>query len=373
MLVAKARSGAGPGLIEVVSRCTMLVFVVLLARCSGTLTNARAGRLLQSYIDERDGGAYLLDASQIAGQMGKTVTVDYTAGSPAPGSQDDIMQNLIKNGFVDKTTQTQRYPNVAGTYEGKWQDTRQGYKLTLSLSTLPGSSDVSGTSQVTLFGNLCNEGRVSGHVDTQGLLELKFTDQKAYRVEITPTPFPPPVSRPPGSGEKVTGKGQYGDLPPIAKRLIPGVGRDASLNCLVFPDQATLRFSKSGDQADLTGDTHLELESNHPLSLSGSASGPPIEVKHYTYSFPPKFQSFVASGSSAEQKKVNAGKIEVGAFDHLVLQASETSAQGGFAWKVRYNELAKILSQKDSSEGIGHATFGKQPDGGWVVTGYGLF
>jgi hypothetical protein len=55
-----------------------------------------------------------------------------------------------------------------------------------------------------------------------------------------------------------------------------------------------------------------------------------------------------------------------------MILSSDTMAQAAFGWQVDFNRAAKALSGKDKASGTGSVIFVKQPDGNWVVTGYGL-
>jgi len=69
--------------------------------------------------------------------------------------------------------------------------------------------------------------------------------------------------------------------------------------------------------------------------------------------------------------QINGGPIEVDDVSRLLL-TTETIAAAEFAWHVKFNGAARILTGKDSQTGRGTVEFGKQPDGTWVLASFDL-
>jgi hypothetical protein len=91
----------------------------------------------------------------------------------------------------------------------------------------------------------------------------------------------------------------------------------------------------------------------------------PINVPIYSYSLSPTTLGLVKVVDGHDV--VDVGKIVVDSVDKLLL-VSETAAAGNFKWHRDYNKIGAALNGTNKQEGVGRVSFGKQPDGTWVIT-----
>lgn len=99
-------------------------------------------------------------------------------------------------------------------------------------------------------------------------------------------------------------------------------------------------------------------------SLTGKATGQKVDVKYYTYKFSPEAEKQV------DQGRARAGRLEIGAVSNLRL-VTDTEAIAEFSWEASLNDLGKLLTH-ENPKGVGHAEFGKKPDGTWFVDRWGV-
>jgi hypothetical protein len=306
----------------------VLCGIVLLALATGcdrastkTLNESSAKRMLTAKINAEK-NAYLLNFSAARQAIQIPSHDDYTQGSYRGNDPRAAAQRLLRDGFMTQARQDSSFPNVSGNYKvdltlQKSTNNTVPTSLiqTFSLSQQPTDATVSGQYNVDVFGG--------------------------------------------NSGPKIDN---------FHGPLTGSVGRDGTVH-LTYGTQfggtvADYKFGSSGHDLTLTG-KQVFFNGIPTMTLTGSGPGGSISVPSFSYAFSSKFKPL----PSPHEDQIDAGEIEVGEVSDLLL-VTETIAQANFTWHVAFNDAAKALAGQTMASGTGGMTFGKQPDGNWVLHDY---
>jgi hypothetical protein len=271
--------------------------------------------------DQKD--KYLLSFAGIPYTLKQLTRNDYSQGSypeslPAfMGSRianpQAVIQRLLKAGYVSQSKTTFTVPDVSGNYEAE-------------LSWLWGGSYHMKATYALTISMKPADNSISGH----------------YHEEST------------GGGA------QYANGP-----LAGSVDADGIVHLSWSGKNLAYSFNFTNGEKRLTG--KQPFVGGPDVTLVGHGPGGEITVPVYSYALSSGFETL----PPPHQDEIQAGKIEIDQITNLLL-SSDTMAQAAFGWQVDFNRAAKALSGQDKASGTGSVIFVKQPDGNWVITGYGL-
>ncbi len=91
-------------------------------------------------------------------------------------------------------------------------------------------------------------------------------------------------------------------------------------------------------------------------------SMPSMELTAYSYVLLPGFLKLV----DANGDKVTVGTIQVDDVTDLLLEGTDTAAEGNYTWHLDPNEVGKAILDAGKTKGSGRVFYRKQPDGEWV-------
>jgi hypothetical protein len=226
------------------------------------------------------------------------------------------VQRLLKAGFITQTRKDITIPNVSGDYhvhliwpKGSWTGDAT-YELHVSMQ--PSYASISGT----------------------------------YKVQTTY----------PNGGPAMSSSG------PLSGSVSP----DGTVHILYGGTPATYQYHSGGGTVTLTGDQPFATQMP-TMTLTGTGAGGTISVPSYSYAFSTKFTPL----PPPHDGEISAGTVSIDDVTNLLL-AGETAARSSFAWHVDFDDAAKALTGQTKATGTGHAEFGKQPSGDWVLAGYGF-
>ena len=114
-----------------------------------------------------------------------------------------------------------------------------------------------------------------------------------------------------------------------------------------------------------------ETDPTNPVTFEmKSRTGPEsVAVTLYTYSWSPAFNNQIVE---ANKDHVALGPIKVLRVRELLLgPTADTMAHAKVDWTVDLNAVGRAV-KNGPENGTGIAIFGKQPDGKWIVTDFGL-
>ena len=304
-----------------------LTLLALVVGCEGgsstkNLTESSAKRMLVAKISADNKDNYLLNFDAVSETIREPIREDYADGTYRINDPRLAVGRLIKAGYIIQSRKEFTVPNVSGNYkvELTWPKEVSSIALrnaiyTFSLSMEPTFSTVSGKYSVDSWVNSGQEtmsanGPLIGSVSQDGTVQLAYVTQYGSRIE------------------------------------------------------EAYKFSTSGQGVTLTGNQPF-LNGIPTMTLTGSGAGGTISVPSFTYVFSDKFKPVAPPNAN----QIVAGKIVVDEVSNLLL-VTETIAQANFTWHVTFNDAAKALTGQTTASGAGQMTFGKQPDGNWVLAEY---
>ena len=301
----------------------------LMAACgdSKVLTAERAKALAQARLDMTNQGGVVVNVGTLTSQLN-------TRTLQTPEQLLPSMKRLLDHGYIEQKSYKIIYPDLSGTYTGGWAYPQfsRGIGIRVTLST-----DQSRPPNVT--GSYTAE---CGEFD-RGALKRRFDC---------------------GTGSLA---GSLGRQPPYI--LNPSNHRAFS----VWPEELgsfslmsiTLQLGSSDDT--LAGYFQLISGVQNPLLLTGKNSHRNIEQDEYSYNWSQTFPQTFMNGPSM----LNLGHGVIDSCDNLLL-GSETSASCVVKWHVDLDTPRSALMGPNRVEGTVSATFGKQPDGTWIITSLDL-
>ncbi len=295
--------------------------------CSKALTASSAVGNAQKFIDDHGDGGVNTFAGELTNQIGAEMPQHWT---------NSCVQRLIKIGYLQERTATTTYPNLTGEFKGTHTTPfASGFVDTLSLRTAPTNPPrVEGSFRFCLrppntFYGTCNWGPVTGVVMKYGAqtrLSMKTSMQWIYRsdaeMNVDPLNLPSALGGPLGA---------VGGTSPLAVTLERG-----------NPDNLVGSFETAA------------------LQLHGNAAKPDIQREVFVYSWTDKLPRDTFNGSLLQ-----LGHLVIDTCDNLLL-SSETSATASCSTHIKLTDAAKIIFGERPTTRSLRATFGKQPDGGWV-------
>lgn len=130
---------------------------------------------------------------------------------------------------------------------------------------------------------------------------------------------------------------------------------------LVISTESGIRLTGNVKRYEVTGSY------TYPVELGATESkGGQLITKQYRYRFVRGFDDLIMG-----KEAVKAGIIKIDRLENLLLD-STVEASASFYWHVDFNKAAQGLTGRLQQSGVGRASFRKQPDNRWVVTGYKL-
>lgn len=304
-----------------------LALLALAVGCKGgsstkSLTESSAKRMLIAKMSAENKDDYLLDFDAVSEVIREPTREDYTDGTYRINDPRLAVGRLVKAGYITQSRKDFTVPNVSGNYrvELKWPKEVSSIALrnaiyTFSLSMEPTFSTVSGKYSLDSWVNSGQEtmsanGPLIGSVSEDGTVQLAYVTQYGSRIE------------------------------------------------------EAYKFGISGQGVTLTGNQPF-LNGIPTMTLTGNGPGGTISVPSFSYAFSDKFKPL----ASPRANEIVTGKIVVDEVSNLLL-VTETVAQANFTWHVTFNDAAKALTGQTTASGTGQMTFGKQPDGNWVLAEY---
>jgi hypothetical protein len=287
-----------------------------------SLTESSAKRMLAAKFIAENKDDYRLNFYAVSEAIRVPTSEDYAEGTYRVNDPRLAVGRLIKAGYITQSRKDFTVPNVSGNYrvELTWPKEVSSIALrnaiyTFSLSMGPTDSTVSGKYTLDSWVNSGQEtmsanGPLIGSVGQDGTVQLAYVTQYGSRIN------------------------------------------------------EAYKFTSSGQGVNLTGNQPF-LNGIPTLTLTGSGAGGTISVPSFTYVFSDKFKPVAPPNAN----QIVAGKIVVDEVSNLLL-VTETIAQANFTWHVTFNDAAKALTGQTTASGAGQMTFGKQPDGNWVLAEY---
>ena len=288
-----------------------------------TLTVASGQSMLQDFLSkDAVRGKYLVSYTSLNGFMGRPLFVDLEHGSFPGNGPEAVLKNLAAAGYVGTVTETFSIVNMSGSYHGVWD----GEPMSLTLTRVQQTNVFSGPFLVRGANGCPNGGTAAATAHKGGSVTLNFNHQ------TNPS------------------------------------------NCIIWgapPDHVGIA-STDGHLA-FTGTCQGRWGggwgvSQCPLKVAGGASRPPlVGVTRYTYAWTRSFAKWISKPGL-----LRAGSVRVDRVDNLLLDPGGVSAQGRFFWHADLDGPATLVTGEHRATGEGAVSFGKQPDGDWVVTDYSI-
>ena len=301
-----------------------LVFVnlLVLSACSQALNERRARSLVQNQMDRL---ATLTDSS------GLLVAVGRLTDLPRETLQERVSfpgaRRVVADGYLEETASKITYlDDLTGTYQGPWPvDAGWIFKLemTINKTTKPPTIDAR-------YGVTCGQDRDCYAGTCQGELQ------------------PPNSSRFINCNTRINGAA---NLPSVA--LSPRPNNSDQLSGYFTLPNNSFTMPPPGTESQF-----IQV----PMSLHGSSNHQMIEQEVYRY----KWSNNLPSDTIVSDK-VRLIHAAVDACEDLLLQG-ETTASCNCKWHSNLSKLLKSIFGKNRLEGTIRATFGKKPDGNWLVT-----
>lgn len=295
------------GLRSIGNLCGAIVLVLALQACaSNKPLTASSAKAMLTESLKKKGDAYMVTITSVARQIRSQTREDYSAASFGDSDPRAQVGRLLKAGYITQAREDLTYRNVTGTYKCNTHSRWGNAIYTFTLSMQPGYNAVSG----------------------------EYTFDWQYSESAGPV-----------HGEVM----QDGHL-----RLVYGP----------MSSQTTYEITVEGNTTRLTG-PNLFVQDGGQMTVVGTGPGGFVTVPRYSYVFSDKFKELLDPSGDL----IRGGKIEIDDVHNLLL-ATETVAAARVTWHADLNNAATILLGKDKIDGEGSATFGKQPDGAWVLTGF---
>ena len=284
-----------------VFRCIALFLVSLCSLgCSKALTEDGAKALIKEAVGASE---YYVSVDPLFPLMSQS-EIDYTASDSA--GYGNVIKRLVEGGHLRKSSQTQSYPKITGTFEG--------------IDTCAGHSGPVENPEKRLDFVLANRNsRCFAYIEKISLY---------------------------------TNRSQIGG----EARNIPVEGAITPPNFVSFSRLAGFQgadgpfwYIERAERAYLVG--------AGPYLWVGSPSGQSVDVTTFNYTFDP--------GERVTERGVAVGRIEIDQVTDLRL-VIETQATATFSWHAALGPIGKVLLAQVPS-GSGSASFAKKPDGSWVL------
>jgi Prokaryotic membrane lipoprotein lipid attachment site len=288
-----------------------LTAVAFLAGCSPSKQlNETTGRdLLEQEISKTQ---FMTPVSEVQHLLVRTQT-DYASTSASGKNMAAVMKRLLDKGMVTAKVEVLTYPKISGKFVASPSPVCAGRVSvgdTISLENIPSSDAVKGEFVQTGCDGSEQREPVEGTVTSDGALSL-------------------------------------------------GIGGSWL--------QTRASYEEHGGAADIRFSLLKGYQSTD--ICRGKATGQKVEVKWYEYSFTPGFAGKITTADTGPA--FAAGSIEVKEVSNLRLD-TETRAECTFSWEVALNNEGVAFYGTDKQTGKGQASFGKKPDGSWMVLNWGL-
>jgi hypothetical protein len=308
--------------------CVPVALIIAGVGCSNQrqLTPESAKKMIIGASDTK-GKPFSVSYARLEPVVMASTLENYAEGQYPPGSAKQQIKDLIAGGYVSQSKEIKRIPIISGEYSGTYSE----WNVTASFENVPDTDTIRGSFAQLHRPSQCHEGGQIGGVlgpDGSGLVEFVYTK----------------------------GGGCFSR------------GEQASA-LLTKSDGTTFKGSCDGMWSDAAAGG---VSGTMKCNLVFHSPNPPsnyTEATRFHYSFDNKFTALAAQ---PQQKLISAGSITVDIVQNLLLGPSETMASGEFQWHVEFNDPARIIEGKQTTQGLGHAEFGKQPDGNWVLVNYSL-
>jgi hypothetical protein len=297
--------------------------LLMLSGCgSKTLTESRARSLVQARMDL---------AAKATGQDGLLVDpyeLTATLNNRYPQKLTSVgMRRVVGDGYIEEQTPKAIYPDLTGNFHGQW--------------VYPWLSSVSFIVDIT--------------VNSQ--------------------------NRPPMITANYTGRCGGSQLVPTMQNCQTGSCQGLqpehgviSLSCSTTFNSGTttnvvgLDLNPQADQNRITGNFRLQYATVvtpnvTPMSLEGAFNRKTIEQEQYVYVWSKKFPADLLFAN----RFIRLDDAAVDSCENLLLQ-TETTASCTCKWHSNLSKPLTSMYGKNRLDGTIQATFGKQPDGNWMVT-----
>ncbi len=291
---------------------------LLCGGCSKTLTQSRAAKLAQSYVDKQNEGTVGTFIGALTNQLGPEM--------PQPLQAAGI-QRLIQAGYIEERKTMVAYPNLAGQFSGGHEINIMGPTRlddTLELRTISTSKppQVQGSFK-TCFGNSCEAGSVNGAIQRNGPSNLTLSFQQREN--------------------------------PISDRWVT---RSRTLNVSLVRGQpdALVGTYYTGQENPFVSAQNSQFRAN------GRAESGDIQQEVFVYSWTSKLPKDTVQGAT-----LKLGHLVVDACEQLLLN-SETTARATCKTHVKMTSESETIFGKGPTDQAMEVAFGKQPDGNWLVT-----
>jgi hypothetical protein len=301
---------------QLLSVIVLSLGVLLVCGCSQTLNNSRAAKLAQSYIDSQNGGTVQTSIGGLTNQLG----LEMSAPLQAVG-----IQRLIQAGYIEERKMTVAYPNFSGHFSGghdaplvgRTQDTLE---LQAVAATKP--PQVQGSFKICESPYSCVDGSVNGVIQKNGPSDLTLSYQTRDMLSRAPVTVNTTLSVSLSRG---------------ASDVLSGVYLWGKENMFVGAQRSAFR-------------------------VTGRVVGPDIQQEVFVYSWTGKLPKGTVDGAA-----LKLGHLIIDSCEQLLLN-SETSAGATCKTQVTLTREAEMVFGSSPTDQPMGVTFGKQPDGTWVVT-----
>jgi hypothetical protein len=299
----------------------LVVLVFCCFSCSSdhstkNLNDHTAVPLIQTEVDSRDGGNFLVNSAGIANLIGKPSYEDFKGGQYPDPSMGGRLHRLVLAGYVNQAATEENFPDLTGEYE----DSKELGFHPLSLKMQPASRNVTGQFHLRYYKNGngsyadCS-GDVTGAMNHDGTVQLQFQTTSAYYCGSRDFNGPFAIYK---NGSEVT----------LRKADVPD-------------DPSRIQFG---------------------WQVRGKLTGNSITIKSYTYSPSSGFSEKI----DLQKQSLNIGKIKVEKSGRVLLEGVDAVAESEFQWTVELNNVGQTYLGTQTVDGHGRAIFRKQPDGNWV-------
>lgn len=305
--------------------CALVVGLLALAGCSKALTESSAGGVVQKFVDAQNDGQVSTRADSLINNVGIEMPMRWAAAGA---------QRVLKAGLLQEKTIPATYPNFSGQFTGHYgavlgEHTLTSYNFTAVavdgqqpyLSGSFSACDIYDGSGARFAGRDCAEGTINGPIQRNGAGRSNFTFLRNRS----------PIS-----------------LFQLAIGIITHEPQLIQMS-LVRGNPDMIQLSADGTT----------------FQLQGHATGQDFQHEVYVYSWPASMPKGLFSG-----RMLMLGHLVVEGCEHLLL-GTETTATATCRTHIKLTKDAEIVFGSASTDQSLQASFGKQPDGKWIVTQIG--